>query len=68
MDIEFSEREIELLIHLVTKSMHSNDDGEFKNEFALLDKLILLDKLGKTLELYDRVFKTKNVVNRKYLN
>jgi len=68
MDIEFSEREIELLIHLVTKSMHSNDDCEFKNEFALLDKLILLDKLGKTLELYDKVFKPKNSTKGKYLN
>ena len=68
MDIEFSEREIELLIHLVTKSMHSQDDCEFKNEFALLDKLILLDKLGKTLELYDKIFKPKKNINRKYLN
>ena len=68
MDIEFSEREIELLIHLVTKSMHSNDDTEFKNEFALLDKLILLDKLGKTLELYDKIFKPKNNIKGKYFN
>ena len=64
MRIDLSEREIELIIHLLTEQVTKVDDGQSKANFSI-DEVILLEKLEQSLK-----FRNINIrdINGKYLN
>ena len=69
MQVELSEREIELIIHMLTEEVSKVDDGKAKLNFSA-DEIILLEKLDRILNLKetDSVFETKETQRSKYLN
>ena len=64
MRIDLSEREIELIIHLLTEQVSKVDDGQSKVNFSI-DEVVLLEKLEQSLKLGN--IKLNNL-NDKYLN
>lgn len=64
MRIDLSEREIELIIHLLTEQVSKVDDGQSKVNFSV-DEVILLEKLEQNLKLKNINVKNSN---GKYLN
>lgn len=64
MKIDLSEREIELIVHLLTEQVTKVDDGQSKANFSI-DEVILLEKLEQSLK-----FRNINIrdINGKYLN
>lgn len=64
MRIDLSEREIELIIHLLTEQVSKVDDGQSKVNFSM-DEVILLEKLEQSLKF--RNIDVKGL-NGKYLN
>ena len=64
MRIDLSEREIELIIHLLTEQVTKVDDGQSKASFSI-DEVILLEKLEQNLKLRNISIKKSN---GKYLN
>ncbi len=64
MKIDLSEREIELILHLLTEQVSKVDDGQSKVNFSI-DEVVLLEKLEQSLKLGN--IKLNNL-NDKYLN
>jgi hypothetical protein len=64
MRIDLSEREIELIIHLLTEQVSKVDDGQSKVNFSM-DEVILLEKLEQSLKFRNIDIKG---LNGKYLN
>jgi len=64
MKIDLSEREIELIIHLLTEQVSKVDDGQSKVNFSM-DEVILLEKLEQSLKFRNIDIKG---LNGKYLN
>ena len=64
MKIYLSEREIELILHLLTEQVSKVDDGQSKVNFSI-DEVVLLEKLEQSLKLGN--IKLNNL-NDKYLN
>ena len=69
MQVELSEREIELIIHMLTEEVTKVNDGKAKLNFSV-DEVILLEKLDQALKLkeLDNVSDNKDVQKTKYLN
>lgn len=69
MQVELTEREIELIIHMLTEAISKVDDGKAKLNFSV-DEIILLEKLGQSLKLKDleNVVENKSTAKTKYLN
>ena len=69
MRVELSEREIELIIHILTESVTKVNDGKAKLNFSV-DEIILLEKLEETLRLKDieNILDDKTETKSKYLN
>ena len=69
MQVELSEREIELIIHMLTEEVSKVTDGKAKLNFSV-DEIILLEKLDQTLKLkeMDKVLDNKDTQKTKYLN
>ena len=69
MRIDLTEREIELIIHMLTESVTKVNDGKEKFNFSV-DEIILLEKLEETLRIKDieNVGENKSVTKSKYLN
>jgi hypothetical protein len=69
MQVELSEREIELIIHMLTEEVTKVNDGKAKLNFSV-DEVILLEKLDQALKLkeLDSITDTKDVQKTKYLN
>lgn len=67
MQIELSEREIELIVHMLTESVTKTNDGRARINFSM-DEIILLEKLEQSLKIkdIDGLEPTNNRV--KYLN
>ena len=61
MQVELSEREIELIIHMLTEEVSKVTDGKAKLNFSV-DEIILLEKLDQTLKLkeMDKVLDNKD--------
>ncbi len=64
MKIDLSEREIELIVHLLTEQVSKVDDGQSKVNFSM-DEVILLEKLEQSLKFRNIDIKG---LNGKYLN
>ena len=64
MRIDLSEREIELILHLLTEQVSKVDDGQSKVNFSI-DEIVLLEKLERSLKLRNIDIKG---VDGKYLN
>ena len=69
MQVELSEREIELIIHMLTEEVSKVNDGKVKLNFSV-DEVILLEKLDQALKLkdVDNVLENKVEQKTKYLN
>ena len=69
MQVELSEREIELIVHMLTEQVSKVNDGKAKLNFSV-DEVILLEKLDQALKLkeLDSITDTKDVQKTKYLN
>jgi hypothetical protein len=69
MQVELSEREIELIIHMLTEEVSKVTDGKAKLNFSV-DEVILLEKLDQALKLkdIDNVLENKDTQKTKYLN
>ena len=69
MQVELSEREIELIIHMLTEEVSKVNDGKVKLNFSV-DEVILLEKLDQALKLkdIDNVLENKDTQKTKYLN
>ncbi len=69
MQVELSEREIELIIHMLTEEVTKVNDGKAKLNFSV-DEVILLEKLDQALKLkeFDNVIDNKDSQKTKYLN
>ena len=69
MQVELSEREIELIIHMLTEEVTKVNDGKAKLNFSV-DEIILLEKLDQALKLkeFDNVIDNKDSQKTKYLN
>jgi hypothetical protein len=68
MQIELSEKEIELIVYLLTKSMTENKDEKLSLKFSI-DEIILLEKLEQSLKIVDLgEGENKSDVKTKYLN
>ena len=69
MQVELTEREIELIIHMLTEEVTKVNDGKAKLNFSV-DEVILLEKLDQALKLkeLDGVVKNKDTQKTKYLN
>ena len=50
MQVDLSEREIELIIHMLTEEVTKVNDGKAKLNFSV-DEVILLEKLDQALKL-----------------
>jgi len=64
MKIDLSEREIELILHLLTEQVSKVDDGQSKANFSM-DEVILLEKLEQSLKFRNIDIKG---LNGKYFN
>ena len=69
MQVELSEREIELIIHMRTESVTKVNHGKAKLNFSV-DEIILLEKLEETLRLKDieNIGDSRTETKSKYLN
>ncbi|MBR4633139.1 MAG: hypothetical protein IKO48_07495 [Elusimicrobia bacterium] len=69
MKVELSEREIELIINLLTESVSKVTDGKDQLNFSI-DEVILLEKLDRILKFKDmgNVLDDKDSPKTKYLN
>ena len=69
MQVELSEREIELIIHMLTEEVSKVNDGKVKLNFSV-DEVILLEKLDQILKLkdLDNILENKDNQKTKYLN
>lgn len=69
MQVDLSEREIELIIHMLTEEVTKVNDGKAKLNFSV-DEVILLEKLDQALKLkdIDNVLENKDAQKTKYLN
>lgn len=69
MQVELTEREIELIIHMLTEEVTKVNDGKAKLNFSV-DEVILLEKLDQALKLkeLDGVVDNKDTQKTKYLN
>ena len=69
MQVELSEKEIELIIHILTEEVSKVDDGKVKLNFSV-DEVILLEKLDQALKIkdVDNVIESKETQKTKYLN
>lgn len=69
MQVELSERELELLIHMLTKSVSKVNDGKAKLNFSI-DEVILLEKLDQALKVkdIDDITEKKSTIKTKFLN
>ncbi|MDD5022073.1 MAG: hypothetical protein PHR82_08125 [Endomicrobiaceae bacterium] len=66
MQIELSEKEVELIVYLLTKSMTENKDEKVNLKFSI-DEIILLEKLEQSLKVVD-LGENKSDIKTKYLN
>lgn len=68
MQIELTEKEVELIVYLLTKSMTENKDEKVSLKFSI-DEIILLEKLEQSLKVVDLgEGENKSDVKTKYLN
>ena len=69
MRVELSEREIELIIHMLTEEVTKVNDGKAKLNFSV-DEVILLEKLDQALKVkeLDSIIDNKDTQKTKYLN
>ena len=69
MRVELSEREIELIIHLLNEEVTKVNEGKAKLNFSV-DEVILLEKLDQALKLkeLDSIIDNKDTQKTKYLN
>ncbi|MBO7611163.1 MAG: hypothetical protein J6T23_03015 [Elusimicrobia bacterium] len=70
MQVDLSEREIELIIHMLTEEVSKVNDGKAKLNFSV-DEIILLEKLDQALKLKDvddNISENKVAQKTKYLN
>ena len=70
MQVDLSEREIELIIHMLTEEVSKVNDGKAKLNFSV-DEVILLEKLDQALKLKDvddNISENKVAQKTKYLN
>ena len=69
MQVELSEREIELIIHMLTEEVSKVTDGKAKLNFSV-DEVILLEKLDQALKIkdVDNIIESKETQKTKYLN
>ncbi|MBR3654140.1 MAG: hypothetical protein K5622_04260 [Endomicrobiaceae bacterium] len=69
MRVELSEREIELIIHMLTEEVTKVNDGKAKLNFSV-DEIVLLEKLDQALKLkdLDKIVEDKDIQKTKYLN
>lgn len=68
MQIELTEKELELIVYLLTKSMTENKDEKVNLKFSI-DEIILLEKLEQSLKVVDLgEGENKTDVKTKYLN
>ncbi len=69
MQVDLSEREIELIIHILTEEVSKVNDGKVKLNFSV-DEVILLEKLDQALKIkeLDSVLENKDTQKTKYLN
>jgi len=66
MNIELTEKEVELIVHLLTKSMTENKNEKVSLKFSI-DEILLLEKLEQSLKVSDfDVIKPE--AKTKYLN
>ncbi|GAB1401387.1 hypothetical protein MASR1M68_02980 [Elusimicrobiota bacterium] len=66
MQIELTEKEVELIVYLLTKSMTENKDEKVNLKFSI-DEVILLEKLEQSLKVVD-LNENKADIKTKYLN
>jgi hypothetical protein len=70
MQIELSEKEIEIIINMLTESLNKTSDGIAKLNFSV-DELILLEKMEiylKEKDLDNISSKDETSIKSKYLN
>jgi hypothetical protein len=69
MQVELTEREIELIIHMLTEEVTKVNDGKAKLNFSV-DEVILLEKLDQALKVkeLDSIIDNKDTQKTKYLN
>lgn len=68
MQIELTEKEVELIVYLLTKSMTENKDEKVNLKFSI-DEVILLEKLEQSLKVVDLgEGENKSDIKTKYLN
>jgi len=70
MQVELSEKEIEIIIHMLTESLNKTSDGKAKLNFSV-DEIILLEKMEDSLnekDLDSITSKNKTTLKSKYLN
>ncbi len=69
MQVELTEREIELIIHMLTEEVTKVNDGKAKLNFSV-DEVILLEKLDQALKVkeLDSIVDNKDTQKTKYLN
>ena len=69
MQVELSEREIELIIHMLTEEVSKVNDGKARLNFSV-DEVILLEKLDQALKIkdVDNIIESKETQRTKYLN
>ena len=69
MQVELSEREIELIIHILTEQVSKVNDGKAKLNFSI-DEIVLLEKLDQSLKVkeVDNILDNKDAQKTKYLN
>jgi len=68
MQIELTEKELELIVYLLTKSMTENKDEKVNLKFSI-DEIILLEKLEQSLKVVDfGEGENKSDIKTKYLN
>lgn len=70
MQVDLSEKEIEIIIHMLTESLNKVSDGKAKLNFSI-DEIILLEKMEDSLkekDLDNIISKDKPTMKSKYLN
>ncbi len=70
MQIELSEKEIEIIINMLTESLNKTSDGIEKLDFSV-DEIILLEKMEICLKEKDsdNIYSKDNIsIKSKYLN
>lgn len=67
MQVELTEREIELMVHMLTESVTRTSDGKTKAAFSV-DEIILLEKLEQSLKIKENAGLGYFENKRKYFN